>query len=151
MTKGAKRKGKGSALDSKGGLILKSRFESEGTVSYGIVIKLTGGFNVLVYCAISNREHNCRIPGKMRHKSSSRISAGDLVLVSMRDFQNNEIGDVILRYTYEEAHRVKQVEPEVATLMNQKSSMDEEVDADKIGFKIGTEEKEDAAFDFDAI
>lgn len=46
------------------------------------------------------------IRGKLRKKVW--INQGDLILISLRDFQDNK-GDVILKYTADEARQLKQL------------------------------------------
>ena len=54
---------------------------------------------------IDGKKRLCHIRGKMRKKVW--ISQGDVVLVGLRDFQD-EKGDVILKYSADEARVLKQ-------------------------------------------
>ncbi len=65
-----------------------------------VVIKLLGFDRVLVKCQ-DGHERLCRIRGKMKRRVW--IRAGDIVLVSPWDFQSNSRGDVLWRYTKNQA------------------------------------------------
>lgn len=79
-------------------LVLKE----EGTV-YGQVTKMLGSGRVEVYCFdCVKRLGNIR--GKMKRRVW--IGVGDVVLVSLREFQNEKC-DIILKYTPEEVRQLK--------------------------------------------
>ena len=79
-------------------LVLKE----EGTV-YGQVLKMLGNGRVDVYCFDSVKRIG-NIRGKMKRRVW--IAAGDVVLISLRDFQNEKC-DIILKYTPEEVRQLK--------------------------------------------
>ncbi|MEM2103885.1 MAG: translation initiation factor eIF-1A [Candidatus Bathyarchaeia archaeon] len=66
----------------------------------GVAVKLLGFDRVLVKCQDGN-ERLCRIRGKMKRRVW--IREGDVVLVSPWDFQTNQRGDVVWRYTHAQA------------------------------------------------
>jgi len=68
----------------------------ETTDVFGVAVKLLGNDRVTVKCQ-DGYERVCRIRGKMKRRVWIRI--GDIVLVSPWDFQSNQRGDVIWRYT----------------------------------------------------
>jgi translation initiation factor 1A len=68
----------------------------ETTDVFGIATKLLGNDRVTVKCQ-DGYERVCRIRGKFKRRVWIRI--GDVVLVSPWDFQFNQRGDVIWRYT----------------------------------------------------
>ncbi len=63
---------------------------------FGVATKLLGNDRVFVKCQ-DGRERVCRIRGKMKRRVWIRIN--DIVLVSPWDFQSDERGDIIWRYT----------------------------------------------------
>jgi len=62
----------------------------------GIVTKMLGYDRLLVSCA-DGHERVCRIRGKMKRRVW--IKVGNMVLVAPWDFQSEEKGDIIWRYT----------------------------------------------------
>ena len=99
-TKGGKKhkRGKGNMENQKREL----EFKDEGQ-EYGVVLKLLGNCRCQVSC-LDGRERLCSIRGKLRKKVY--INAGDIVLVSLRDFQDDK-ADIILKYSAEEARNLK--------------------------------------------
>ena len=67
---------------------------------YGVVVKLLGYDRALVRCQ-DGHERLCRIRGKLRRRIW--IKPGDVVLVSPWDFQRDRRGDIIWRYTKNQA------------------------------------------------
>ena len=70
----------------------------------GVVVKLLGFDRILVKCQ-DGHERLCRIRGKMKRRVW--IREGDIVLVSPWEFQTNIRGDVIWRYTRNQAEWLK--------------------------------------------
>ena len=76
-------------------------FERHEDQMYGRILKLLGGCNALVYCN-DGRERLCHIRGSMRKKVW--LATGDIVLISIRDFDNNTLpntiqkGDICAKY-----------------------------------------------------
>jgi len=70
----------------------------------GIAVKLLGFDRVLVKCQ-DGHERLCRIRGKMKRRVWIRV--GDVVLVSPWDFQSNQRGDLIWRYTKAQAELLR--------------------------------------------
>jgi translation initiation factor 1A len=68
----------------------------ETTDVFGVATKLLGNDRIMVKCQ-DGHERVCRIRGKMKRRVWIRI--GDVVLVSPWDFQSDQRGDVIWRYT----------------------------------------------------
>ncbi len=68
----------------------------ETTDVFGVATKLLGNDRVFVKCQ-DGRERVCRIRGKMKRRVWIRIN--DIVLVSPWDFQSDQRGDIIWRYT----------------------------------------------------
>lgn len=66
----------------------------------GIAKKMLGFDRILVSCQ-DGYERLCRIRGKMKRRMWIRV--GDIVLVSPWDVQSNERGDIIWRYTRNQA------------------------------------------------
>jgi translation initiation factor 1A len=70
----------------------------------GIAVKLLGYDRIMVKCQ-DGRERLCRIRGKMKRRVW--IREGDIVLVSPWDFQTDERGDLIWRYTRGQAEQLR--------------------------------------------
>ncbi len=76
-------------------------FEKQEDQMYGRILKLLGGCNALVYCN-DGRERLCHNRGSMRKKVW--LGTGDIVLISLRDFDDNasasttQRGDICARY-----------------------------------------------------
>ena len=67
---------------------------------YGVVVRLLGYDRALVKCQ-DGHERLCRIRGKLKRRIW--IRPGDVVLVSPWDFQSDRRGDIIWRYTKNQA------------------------------------------------
>ncbi|RLI07417.1 translation initiation factor eIF-1A [Candidatus Bathyarchaeota archaeon] len=67
---------------------------------YGVVVRLLGYDRALVRCQ-DGHERLCRIRGKLKRRIW--IRPGDVVLVSPWDFQSDRRGDIIWRYTKNQA------------------------------------------------
>ena len=95
-TKGGKkgRRTKGSGEEEKRELIFK-----EDSQEYAQVTKLLGGSRIEALC-YDGVTRLCGIRGKMRKRVW--INQGDIVLISLRDFQDGK-GDVIHKYNADEA------------------------------------------------
>lgn len=71
----------------------------------GIVIKNFGQTRMSVKCQ-DGETRICRVRGKM--KKRRWVREGDIVLISPWDFQADEKGDIIFRYTQNQAHWLRQ-------------------------------------------
>lgn len=78
-------------------------FKEDGQ-EYGQVLKMLGNGRCDVQC-FDGTKRLCHICGKMRKRVW--VMVGDIVLVSLRDFQD-EKGDIILKYNSDEAKNLKQ-------------------------------------------
>jgi translation initiation factor 1A len=78
--------------------------QKEDGQDYGKVLRMLGNGRLEAYCFEDGQTRQCHIRGKMRKKVW--VSAGDIVLVSMREFQDGK-GDVILKYAPDEARSLK--------------------------------------------
>jgi len=67
---------------------------------YGVVVRLLGYDRALVKCQ-DGHERLCRIRGKLKRRIW--IRPGDVVLVSPWEFQSDKRGDIIWRYTRNQA------------------------------------------------
>lgn len=70
----------------------------------GVAIKMLGYDRILVKCQ-DGHERLCRIRGKMKRRVW--IREGDIVLVSPWDFQSDQKGDLIWRYTKAQAEMLR--------------------------------------------
>ncbi|BGP42801.1 Translation initiation factor 1A [Rhodotorula kratochvilovae] len=101
MPKGGKnrRRGKNENDGDKRELV----FKEEGQ-EYGQVLKMLGNGRVEAMC-FDGEKRLAHIRGKMRKKVW--INQGDIVLLSLRDFQDDK-ADVIQKYSADEARKLKQ-------------------------------------------
>jgi len=81
------------------------QFKEDGQ-EYGQVVRLLGSGRVEVYC-IDGKKRTCLIRGSMRNRVW--IHAGDIVLVGLRDFGDDEKGDVMLKYYEIEAQELQEL------------------------------------------
>jgi len=128
----SRRRGKGDNGVDKRELIFK-----EDGQEYAQVITMLGGGRLEAQC-FDGIKRMCGIRGKMRKRVW--ISAGDIVLVGLRDYQD-EKGDVILKYTADEARNLKAYGelPETAKINESTAE----------GMEFGDDD--DVEFDFDEI
>merc|ERR1712060_310305 len=77
-------------------------FKEDGQ-EYGQVFRMLGNGRCEVAC-FDSVKRLCHIRGKMRKKVW--VNQGDIVLVSLRDFQVDK-GDIIVKYTSDEARNLK--------------------------------------------
>lgn len=136
-----RRRGKGDRFAEKREL----EFKEEGQ-EYGQVLRMLGNGRLEAMC-FDGTKRLCHIRGKMRKKVW--VAQGDIVLVSLRDFQDDK-GDIILKYTPEEARNLKtygelpdHVKINETALMDDGDSSDDNVEFD--------EEDDTAAIDLDDI
>lgn len=77
-------------------------YKQEGQQEYALVVKMLGDRRVRAYC-YDGVERLCRIRGSMKR---IRVSPGDTVLVSFRDF-TEKCSDIIHRYNSAEVNKLK--------------------------------------------
>ncbi|CAD7932515.1 unnamed protein product [Amoebophrya sp. A120] len=115
-------------------------FKEDGQ-EYGQVLKMLGNGRCDVQC-FDGTKRLCHICGKMRKRVW--VMVGDIVLVSLRDFQD-EKGDIILKYMSDEAKNLKTYgELPENTKINETDLANEDDDGDDIEFN-DTEEVVDLA------
>ena len=115
----------------------------EDSQIYGQITKNLGGgrFNVLCFeDGQDNKDRLCSIRGKMRKKEW--VGVGDVVLVSLREFQDDR-GDIILKYYPDEVRSLKAYN-ELDDSVNSKENNDD--DAVEFGY-----ESDDVEMSFDEI
>eukprot|EP00753_Platysulcus_tardus_P016338 PLAT5622.1.p2 GENE.PLAT5622.1~~PLAT5622.1.p2 ORF type:complete len:142 (+),score=70.94 PLAT5622.1:41-466(+) len=139
-----KSKGKGGKGRRRGKNDSESKRElefKEDGQEYAQVLKMLGNGRLNAWC-FDGRKRLCHIRGKLRKRVW--ISPGDIVLVGLREFQDSK-ADVILKYTADEARSLKAYGelPESAKI-NEIGDYEEEG-------KVGEEEDDGFAFDFDEI
>ncbi|KAK2958016.1 putative Eukaryotic translation initiation factor 1A, X-chromosomal [Blattamonas nauphoetae] len=99
-SKGSKnRKGPRRDQDEKRELIFKEECQE-----YAQVIRMLGNGRLEANC-FDGKKRQCTIRGKMIRRVW--IKPGDVVLISLRDFQDDK-ADVILKYSPDEAKRLKE-------------------------------------------
>jgi len=129
-----RRRGKGDGEEAKREL----EFKEEGQ-EYSQVVKMLGNGRCECFCfdGVTRLGH---IRGKMRKKVW--ITAGDIVLVGKRDFQDEKV-DIIHKYTADEARNLKQYGELPETARINEGAVDLATD--------GLAETEDIGIDFDDI
>ena len=103
MPQKGKRKGARRAVAAE-----KSRdvlYRDEDGQSYAIVTAMLGNGRLTARCE-DTTERMCKIRGSMRR--SEWISVGDIILVSLREFQDSK-GDVLHRYPHEDVRRLRKM------------------------------------------
>mmetsp|Transcript_108777 Transcript_108777/g.314088 ORF Transcript_108777/g.314088 Transcript_108777/m.314088 type:complete len:143 (+) Transcript_108777:72-500(+) len=105
-------------------------FKEDGQ-EYGQVQRMLGNGRCEVQC-FDGTKRLCHIRGKMRKKVW--VNQGDIVLVSLRDFQD-EKGDIIVKYTSDEARNLKTYgELPDNVRINETDVMDGELSEDGVEF-----------------
>jgi translation initiation factor 1A len=84
--------GKQVAISSSRALVV-----AEDEQTYGIILKALGDRHFTVLCQDSGHERRCRVRGKMLNRQFVR--EGDVVLVSLQDFNEGKNGDIIEVYS----------------------------------------------------
>ncbi|VDO28127.1 unnamed protein product [Haemonchus placei] len=102
---------------------------------YGQVSKMLGNGRVLAFC-FDGKQRVCHIRGKLRKKVW--INTGDIILVGLRDYQDDK-GDVILKYTPDEARRLKEKNelPEHAKINENDEQEEGEIEFSKFWKLVG--------------
>ncbi|BGP50989.1 Translation initiation factor 1A [Rhodotorula kratochvilovae] len=153
MPKGGKnrRRGKNENDGDKRELV----FKEEGQ-EYGQVLKMLGNGRVEAMC-FDGEKRLAHIRGKMRKKVW--INQGDIVLLSLRDFQDDK-ADVIQKYSADEARKLKQYGelPETAKInetdLGDGGEGDDLVEFDEVSAdedEDDDDERKDDDFDIDDI
>lgn len=123
------KRAKGDAQAAKRELIFK-----EDGQEYGQVMRMLGNGRCEVTC-FDGTKRLCHIRGKMRKKVW--VCQGDIVLVSLRDFQD-EKGDIIVKYTSDEARNLKTYgELPEGVKINETDIVDGELSDDGVEFDEG--------------
>ena len=99
--KGGKNRKKGKAQQDREKRELE--FKTEGQ-EYGQVIRLLGGGRVECQC-MDGKKRTCTIRGSMKNRVW--IRAGDIVLLGLRDFGDDNKADIMLKYYDEEAFELQ--------------------------------------------
>jgi len=132
--------GKNYKKSKQTGTIAKPFIDRAPDQLYGRILRNLGGRNMLVYCN-DNKIRLCHICGAM--KKFNWLNIGDLVLVSLRDFEKKpdskeryEKGDIIAKYDTEHLGKLKKL-PDI----NQKLFMQLETVDGKILAEIGEKQE----------
>lgn len=134
--------GKNYKKSKQTGSIVKPFLEKGADQLYARILRNLGGRNMLVYCN-DNKVRLCHICGAM--KKFNWLNVGDLVLVSLRDFEKKpevgskeyEKGDILAKYDSEHISRLKKM-PDI----NPKLFMQLETVDGKILAELGDKYKE---------
>ena len=106
--------------------------EEDNGQTYGNVVKALGSRRFDVQCQ-DGILRKCQVRGSMRNRKF--VNVGDVVIVSLRDFENDK-GDIVHVYNNEEVRVLKKSEK---LLMEVKQNKDE------------SEGEDDNCFDFESI
>lgn len=101
---------------------------------YGQVLKLLGGSRINAMC-FDGKERLCIIRGAIKKRTS--IHVGDIILVSLRDFQDNK-ADIIHKYSSEDATQLKKkglLPPHVVVGNIQDNDIDDEISDYEVAFE----------------
>jgi translation initiation factor 1A len=134
----SRRRGKGGEGDKR-----ELVFKEDGQ-EYGQVLKMLGNGRCDCMC-IDGVKRMCHIRGKMRKRVW--IATGDIVLISLRDFQD-EKADIILKYSADEARNLKGYGELPDTIkINETDLMEGEFSDDGVEFAdfVDSESDKDAA------
>ena len=101
--KGGKNRKKTKAMQDKERRELQ--FKEDGQ-EYGQVTRTLGNGRVEVMC-VDGRKRICSIRGSMRNRVW--IHAGDIILIGLRDFGDDNKGDVMLKYYEIEARELQEL------------------------------------------
>lgn len=118
------------------------QFKEDGQ-EYAQVLRMLGNGRLDAYC-FDGVKRLCHIRGKMRKRVW--VNSGDIVLVSLRDFQDAK-GDVVAKYTPDEARTLKVYGelPENAKI-NETDIFDDEVGGHGIEFQDDVEGDDDSDY-----
>jgi translation initiation factor 1A len=134
--------GKNYKKSKQTGSIVKPFIDKLPDQMYARVLRNLGGRNMIVYCN-DNKIRLCHICGAM--KKFAWLAVGDLVLISLREFEKKpepgsrdryEKGDIIAKYDSEHLGKLKKL-PDI----NQKLFMQLETMDGKILEEIGTKQQ----------
>jgi len=70
----------------------------------GIITQRVGGIRMLVSC-MDGKTRNCRVPGRL--KRDLWLREGDVVIVEPWEFEGDEKGDVIYKYSKTDIEKLK--------------------------------------------
>jgi translation initiation factor 1A len=118
------------------------QLKDEGT-EYGQIVRMLGAGRVEAKTFHDGRVRNCGICGRMRKKVW--VSVGDIVLVGLRDFQD-EKADIVHKYTPDEARQLKTSGVLPSGVRVNEARVDDGSDGEGAG-----EGGSDDDFDFEAI
>jgi len=115
-------------------------FKSEGQ-EYCQVVKLLGNCRLEGQC-FDGKTRLCNIRGSMRKKVW--LISGDIVLVSLRDFEDSKC-DVILKYSVKEARNLKKYGelPSSVKINEAVDKAENEMDEEDIGIDFEEEDEEE--------
>nr|PVC50671.1 translation initiation factor eIF-1A [Theileria orientalis] len=142
-----RRRGKNDNEGEKRELVFKMEDQE-----YAQVLRMLGNGRLEAYC-FDGTKRLCHIRGKMRKRVW--VNAGDIILVSLRDFQDSK-ADVIAKYSAEEARTLKAYgELPEATKINETDVFDDEgdggIDFQDVSDEAQESEEEESDFDIDDL
>jgi translation initiation factor 1A len=75
-----------------------------GQESIGVITQRVGGSRMQVSC-MDGKNRNCRVPGRLKRELWLR--EGDAVIIEPWEFDGDTRGDIIFKYTKNEAEKLK--------------------------------------------
>lgn len=102
---------------------------------YGKVMKILGQCRFIVLCFDDGKERQCLLKSSIKKKV--KIDVDDIVLVGTRDFDNDNKGDIIYKYSPIEIESLKKLEEIPKNIISSSNEFEEDV--------------EDIPFDFSSI
>lgn len=117
-----KKKGKGRGRGSRDAKPSDCPVREQGQV-YARVTKMQGSMRVLA-TGTDGREHACKIAGRMRKREW--VNVGDLVLVSLREFDGSK-ADLVYRYSDAEARQLCRMGEDVHVPRGEDAEDDEDL------------------------
>ena len=115
--------------------------DNDASQQYALLEKALGGCKFAALCQ-DGQKRIAHVPGRMRNKSQFKMAAGDMVLLSVRSFQDN-MADILEKYSSQDVRTLKKGGRIPESLLGQNSKTaalgEEPVNDDEI------------PFDFDAI
>lgn len=105
---------------------------------YGLVTKILGGSKFLVKLNMQEKETMCKLRGSLKHKKINNIEIGSVVLVGIRDFQD-DVADIVFVYSSNEARQlIKDGELVLETNTVKNDTEDDDFTTDDAGFDFTT-------------
>jgi len=142
---GGHRKGRKKIRDTGGSKDVLLR--DDDAQQYGQIVKVLGGGRFTAHC-FDGQPRLCVLRGSMRRGGiQNRVGLDDIVLVSLRDYQDGK-ADIVHRYTLDDARKLKMMGELPANAALGASGMGVGSSTDDATLTTGAD---DTGFDFESI